>query len=241
MKTLIPGLQDRATINNINYTNNINDDKLQLIKNSNETSSFLGLKASVEKESVSDVRGTAVAQAILPFNMKSLKIDLFDNANHEELLLGKRQFKVALNIITSTGKQLTYRAGMNSELRHYKRGVKNQNSTHYKKVKHMVEELKYPGVEDLRLSKFYRNISKNKNFGHQHKSMQDMSCIMHQTPYGYYFYIVICDEVIQADVMSGKGVSAKQQQAGCIATWHTSQSTNNNYEPGYALDDLLDE
>lgn len=233
--------KDRATINNINYINKVNDNKLQLITNSNEYSSNTSLGfAPVENKSSSMGRGTAVAQAILPFNLKSLKIDLFDNATHEQAMMDKRRFKVACNIITGGGQKKIYRAGMNSAPRYYKRGVVDQNSKHYQLVKTVFEQLKCDGVDDLRLSKFYRNKSKDQTFGVQHKSMQDMSCIMHQTPHGYYFYIIIGEEIIQADVQSGQGVTPAQQRAGCIATWYSSQGTATNYQPGYAMDDLLD-
>jgi len=234
--------KDRASINNINYINKVNDNKLQLITNSNEYSSNTSLGfAPVENKSSSLGRGTAVAQAILPFNLKSLKIDLFDNATHEQAMMDRRKFKVACNIITANGKRQVYRAGMNSAIRFYKRGVVDQNSTHYQLVKQLVEELKCDGVDGLRVSKFYRNNSNSKDFGQRHKSMQDMSCIMHQTPHGYYFYIVISDKIIPADVESGRGVTPAQQRAGCIATWYSSQGTATNYQPGYAIDDLLDD
>tara|TARA_X000000950_G_C13902096_1_gene655310 strand:+ start:1443 stop:2126 length:684 start_codon:yes stop_codon:yes gene_type:complete len=170
-------------------------------------------------------------QAILPWGLRSMKIDLFDNATNDDLLRDKRKFKISLGLITKSGKKKNFNASLNGPLRNYKRNVINQNSTHYKMVMEALEPLK-GSVEGLRLSKFYESGAESNK-----QSIQDMSVIIHQLPkFEYAVKLFLKDKQFDITLKANQGLSNKQRLAGVIATWY---KTSTQLKPKY-MNDLLD-
>tara|TARA_R100000734_G_C3316660_1_gene109262 strand:+ start:2174 stop:2836 length:663 start_codon:yes stop_codon:yes gene_type:complete len=216
---------NRTTINNIN---NINDNKQQVITTSlNDTSVEQGLRPLVEDQQLGE---KVSPKASLPFGLKSIKVDLFDN--EQDVYSDKRKFKIALGLIKQDTTKHKFMAAMNSPIRNYKRNVENKNSIHYQLVKQIVDEWG-DRVDNIRVSKFYESTG-----GYNKKSMQDASCIMWDRPQGYQVIVVLLDKTIDIELVSGKGVSTEQQKKGCIATWYKVAGPNVVYEPSYISDIL---
>jgi hypothetical protein len=217
--------QNRATITNINYNKQHKQQKITLLTDKKEltSSSSFGFQK----------KGGLSAKAMLPFEFKSLKVDLFDN--QPDVYSDKRKFKVAVNIINSMGRALQYRAKPNSESRFYKRNVVDKTSEHYRITWELYESLKGQ-TDDLRVTKFYTTQPQpGGNYGAM-KSMQDMSLIMHQTNAGYYFYLILQDQIVEIDMTAGKNLTPAQKKANIIGSACIKQGTS-RYQPAYAAND----
>lgn len=198
-----------TTINNNNYYNNKNN-----INKKNDKINDLASPTSLGSRVGGRALGGLPAKAILPFNLKSLKIDLFDN--QQDVMSDIRKFKVSLGLINHQGECENFRAGMSSPLRHYKRGA-DQHSPHYHTVADLMDLLK-GRVDGLRASKFYTTERIGPGRHGKMATRHDMSVIMHQTTRGYHFYIIMETEIVEISVQSGQGVSQAQQRQGCVAT-----------------------
>jgi len=222
----------RTDINNFNY-NELQQLQITTIKDSGSKEHNHEQKISPRTSSLVGQRdvGGMSHQLILPWGLRSLKIDLFDNATDDDLKRDKRKFKLSLGYITKSGKRKNFNASLNGPSRNYKRNVVNQNSTHYKMVMEAFEPLK-GFTEDLRISKFYESGAESNK-----QSMQDMSVIMHQLPnYEYAVKLFLKDKPFDITLKVGLGLSAKQKRAGAIATWYKTTAQG---KPKY-MSDLLD-
>ena len=219
------GKKNRATITNINYNEQQKQQKTTLLTDKKELTSSSSFG--------SQFLGGLSAKAILPFDFKSLKVDLFDN--QPNVYSDKRKFKVAVNIINSMGRALQYKAKPNSDARFYKRGVVDKNGEHYRITWELYELLKGQ-TDDLRITKFYTTQPQpGGNYGAM-KSMQDMSLIMHQTRTGYYFYLILQDQIVEIDMTAGQNLTSAQKKANIIGSACIKQGTS-RYQPAYAAHD----
>jgi len=237
---LIPGLLDRTNINNIN--NNYKQPYKQRNKQPlidcasdeaqrlNEVSLNKGLKASVEKESVPFVRGMS-SGAILPGHILSLKIDLFDNATDDEMLMDRRKFKIAVNIITQKQKKLKYMSSLNSPIRHYKRGI-DQTGAHYTMAKSIYDQISI-GPEYSTISKCYESQ------GSKRSTIDDLSVIFAQYPDCYRAWIVFGTTSIEVEFDQSRPTS-RQRSVGLIGTWQCTNTAMKKTRKNI-MDEILDD
>jgi hypothetical protein len=218
-------VSDRASITNMNYNKQQKLQKTTLLTDKKELASPSSFGLSGQ--------GGLSAKAMLPFEFKSLKVDLFDNQTN--VYSDKRKFKLAVNIINSQGRALKYKAKPNSESRFYKRGVVDKTSEHYRTAWELYELLKGQ-TDDLRISKFYTTQPQPGGGHGSMKTMQDMSMIMHQTNAGYYFYLILQDQIVEIDMTAGKHLTPAQKKANIIGSACIKQGTS-KYQPAYAADD----
>lgn len=175
----------------------------------NDFSSNEGLKASVEEEGVSKVSGDCVAQAKLPPNVISIKLDLFDNATDEDLLMDNRKFKLACNIIMKDQSKLNWNSSLNGRPSDYRYNAIDQRGEHFRLAWSLYQEFKYQ-TEALRISKFYEK-------GKQ-QTVEDASVVFYQKPHSYMVYLVFGKEVIEAELFNNSSISAKARSRGLVAT-----------------------
>ena len=168
-----------------------------------------GLKASVGKESVSTGWG---GKLILPDGIKSLKLDLFNNATNEDLLRDKSKFKIHMGIIKPDGDRIDALASLEGPPKNYKRGIINKDSEHYQLMAHLIEYQRHQ--EGFRVSKFYQSANK------QMITIQDWSVLMWQTKTAYQVRLVMGTDVMNIFMVPGKGLTVKQRNKNCIATWY---------------------
>ena len=165
-----------------------------------------GLKASVEKHRVSSL-GEEVS---LPSGVKSLKLDLFNNATDEDLLYDKNKFKLAMNIIKADGDKIQCAAALNSPIRNFKRGIVNKNSQHYKIMAELIVENKH--LPEFRVSKFYQSANK------QMITIQEWSVCLWQLTEGYMCVLVMGTDIMPV-YLSDKNITRKQRANNVIASW----------------------
>lgn len=211
-------LIDRTTINDFNYIEqqrttenyiNLGADKPQQRNTTLFASS--GLRPPIDSNCSSSVGGDAIA---LPDGVKSLKIDLFNNATDEDLLFDKSKYKLHMGIIKADGDKISVNASLSGPPRNYKRGIVNKNSEHYKLMEYIIEN--YRHMEDFRVSKFYQNANK------QMITIQDWSVAVWRTEQSYQVKLVMGTDVMSIGLTPGKGLTKKQRQKNCIATWYQS-------------------
>ena len=159
-----------------------------------------GLRPSVEKQSVE-----------MPDGIKSLKLDLFDNATNEEIIYDKRKFKLAMNIIKADGGKINVASALNSPIRNFKRGIINKNSKHYQLMAELI--VRYKNQPEFKVSKFYQSANK------QMITIQEWSVCIWQLEQGYNCILVMGTNILPI-ILSHTGITAKQKQAGVIATWN---------------------
>ena len=93
----------------------------------------------------------------LPNNWDYIKLDLFNNANVEELIQNKNKFRLAISVKVKGAKYWqSFRVALNSPFRNLKRGLDTATyeSTHYRNVIDSYNILKQ-NYRDVRVSKAY--------------------------------------------------------------------------------------
>jgi hypothetical protein len=113
--------------------------------------------------------------ASIPANWEYIKLDLYNNATTDELILGKNKYKLAINIKKSgQAGWLTFMAGLNSEIRFMKRGLDAAawETGHYLNVRNCYNELKQE-FKFARASKMYA-----KGYNTKGQTIEDLSVVM---------------------------------------------------------------
>ena len=202
------------------------------VESNESVTSSSGLPPLVEKQSLPSGGGTGVTQAIaLPPLVKSIKVDLFDNATDEEAMLNKRNFKISLNmIVEKPGAEDDIRTHWNSSLmgrsRDFRYNRKEQNQMHFNLAWNLYEDLKVEqqlshSDNHLMVSKFYE-VKQGKDKG-KGKTVPHASVVFQQLNEGYRAWIILDEMIICAD-LSTKAVTNRQRRNNCIATWQRSNS-----------------
>jgi len=205
----------------ITTNNNINPGAVKQQQRGKKVFTSSGLKASVGKESVSFVGG----KVILPDGIKSLKLDLFNNATDEDLLRDKSKFKIHMGIIKPDGDKIDALASLEGPPKNYKRGIVNKDSEHYQLMQYYIDNFRHE--EGFRVSKFYQSANK------QMITIQDWSVLIWATKNNYRVKLVMGTDVMSICLVPGKGLTAKQRNKNCIATWYQSVR---KYAPIYGGD-----
>jgi len=180
--------QDRAIINNNNYTITTNNDNIvnsctplcdkQLTNGLTPLSDLASRNSPPQEQSLVPQVGNLqnlFHDATIPPNWEYIKFDLYNNATTEELIKGKNKYKLAINIKKSgTTGWMTFMAGLNSEIRFMKRGLDAQTWTtgHYWNVRESYAELKSQ-LGFARASKTYAKGYKSKG-----QTIEDLSVVM---------------------------------------------------------------
>ena len=94
-------------------------------------------------------------KAIMPQGFKSIKYDLYDNADPD---LDKRKLSLSINTLTPNS---SFKAACNSQYRFFKRGIEDiVNHPHYQQIMELYQELNDGTNDVLRLAKCYVNFGK---------------------------------------------------------------------------------
>ena len=155
-------LTDRAIINNNNYTIITNNDKKvnsctpearQIINGEPLVRS--GLASLSASQDIPPQEESLVPQVValqnlfqettIPANWEYVKLDLYNNADTEDLAKNKSKYKLAINIKkTGNNGWITFMAGLSTEIRFMKRGLDATawESGHYLNVRESYNELK---------------------------------------------------------------------------------------------------
>lgn len=166
-----------------------------------------GLKASVEKEGVSKVSGDSVAQAKLPPEVVSMKLDLFDNSTDEQALQDIRKFKLACNFIMKDQSRVSWNSSLNGRASDYKYNSIDQRGEHFKTAWSLYQEFKYQ-TEGLKISKFYESGKKN--------TVEQASVVFYQKAFSYMVYLVFGTNIIEVELMN-KNISPRARAQGVVA------------------------
>lgn len=195
------------------------------VESDESVTSSCGLSPLVEKQSLSSGGGTGVTQAIvLPPKVVSIKVDLFDNATDDDLLLNKRNFKISLNMILEDQTRLHWNSALMGRSRDFRYNRKEQNQLHFNLAWNLYEELKVEqqlshSDNHLMISKFYE-VKQGKGKGN---TVPHASVVFQQLDEGYRAWIILDETTICAD-LSTVAVSNRQRKHNCIATWQRSNS-----------------
>ena len=180
-------------------------------KSQTKVSSNPGLKASVENKSSSRGRGTAVAQAKLPPDVVSMKLDLFDNSTDEQALKDQRKFKLAVNVIMRDQTRLNWKSSLNGRPSDYKYKYMDATGVHFKTAWALYQEFKYQ-TTGLKISKCYESTAKGKG-----EVVDDISIVFYEKPFSYMVYLVIGTHIFDVELQT-QGLSQAQKKANMIAT-----------------------
>lgn len=142
----------------------------------------------------------------LPKKWAYAKIDLFDNATQEQLILNKSQYKAAMNIkLTGEDGWARYWVALNSPKRHVWRRIKeHKNEPHYRLVKKIMDSMD----TDYRVSKFYDEDG---------TSVLGLTGFLVPAEEGYTFMLVYEEQVILFE-LSGQGLTTAQRAKNMIAS-----------------------
>ena len=157
----------------------------------------------------------------LPKEWQYLKLDLFDNASDEDLMLNRNNLKLGLSFKRRDEPYNTwhhFRAGMNSPLRHLTRGTQaSQHHAHYELVKDTVQEIKAEWgrrVERIHASKFY---SRRDDANKTRKTVDGFSAIVTKLPENWLATMVIRQDVYHY-VLSSEDITFQQRRGRIIAS-----------------------
>lgn len=158
----------------------------------------------------------------LPDKWNLVKFDLFNNANAKELALDKYKLKLAMSFRikdTPANEFVYFRAGLNSPLRHLKRGVTDaHDQAHYKLVQRTVEEIQATvgaNLRKVRASKFYK-----KGYAEEKRTIGGASVVvwdLESEPGIWYMCLVIKQQQYMYS-MNGANLTVKQRKQGIIAS-----------------------
>jgi hypothetical protein len=181
---------DRAIINNNNYTITTNNDYIVnsctperdklLMKGPEVPSGIASRDIPASQPGAVICLGEGNLQNLfteptIPVNWDYIKLDLYNNATTEELIKGKNKYKLAINVKKSgsTG-WLTFMAGLNSEIRFMKRGLDAEtwDTGHYWNVRESYAELKSQ-LGFARASKTYA-----KGYRTKGQTIEDLSVVL---------------------------------------------------------------
>jgi len=145
---------DRAIINNNNYTITTNNDYIvngctplrdkQVMEDLKVGSGPLAGPEEVICSGVGNLQNL-IQEPTIPPTWEYIKLDLYNNATTDELIQGKNKYKLAINIKKSgQAGWVTMMAGLNSEIRFMKRGLDTTawESGHYWNVRESYAEMK---------------------------------------------------------------------------------------------------
>jgi len=175
----------------------------------------------------------------LPDKWNLVKFDLFNNANAKDLALDKYKLKLAMSfrIKDRPADEFVYfRAGLNSPLRHLKRGVTDQHDrAHYRLVQNTVEEIQAEMGQDLRkvrASKFYK-----KGYAEEKRTVGSASVVVWdlESEPGIWYVCLVIKQEQYVYRMNGANLSKKQRAQGIIA----STTVKPEYK-GYKMHDIED-
>ena len=175
----------------------------------------------------------------LPDKWNLVKFDLFNNANAKELALDKYKLKLAMSFRikdTPANEFVYFRAGLNSPLRHLKRGVTDSHDqAHYGLVQRTVEEIQAELGADLRkvrASKFYK-----KGYAEEKRTVGSASVVVWDTnsEQGIWNICLVIKQQLYMYRMNGANLTKKQRAQGVIA----STTVKPEYK-GYKMHDIED-
>lgn len=157
----------------------------------------------------------------LPKEWQYLKLDLFDNASNEDLMLNKNKLKLGISFKRKDEPYNTwhrFRAAMNSPLRHLTRGTQaSQHLAHYKLVRTTVEEIKAEWgskIERINASKFY---SRRDEANKTRKSVDGFSAIVTKLDNNWLATMVIKQDVYHY-ALNGEDITYQQRRGRIIAS-----------------------
>tara|TARA_B100000029_G_scaffold437579_1_gene452869 strand:- start:516 stop:1337 length:822 start_codon:yes stop_codon:yes gene_type:complete len=148
--------QKRVT--NINYINNINYDKQQKLINASQP--IDDVKTTISKTKPDKPAIVDTKKELLPSTFKSVKVDLFDNATVDEMMMDRRKLKINLNIIKQDQTRVTLTAALNTPIKTLRHRTKSYMDTqHYRELFRDYELVRSQqlesGVEYVTASRFY--------------------------------------------------------------------------------------
>lgn len=173
----------------------------------------------------------------IPHSWRYLKLDLFDNATDEQMILDKQVLKLAISFQKQDSTDWNYlRAKLNSPLRMMRRGVdKTKHDTkHYALVESLYHEIKTDCGQDLirlNASKTYR-----KGYAETKRSVNGFSALVWRDQECWRTALVIKQDIYIYQ-MSGKLLSKKSRAQGVIASAKQSHALP-SYDM-YDADDFL--
>jgi hypothetical protein len=171
----------------------------------------------------------------IPQTWRYLKLDLFDNATEEQMMLDKQVLKLAISFQKQDSQDWNYlRAKLNSQLRMMRRGVDKEKHDvkHYKLVEDFHNEIKASYGKDLvrlNASKTYR-----KGYAETKRSVNGISAVVWRDHAHWSVGLVIKHEVYIYQ-LSGKHISKKARRQGIIATCKATHA-----QAGYDMYDADD-
>lgn len=140
-------INNRATINN-------NNNNTIITKSTVNSCTPVTTSQELASPSVgSQKAGGIAAKAMMPQGFKSIKYDLYDNADP---LADKRKYKLG---VATLGPDTKFGVNLNSEFRFFKRGVEDLlDELHYEQIQELYHELNDGTNDVLRLAKGYVNL-----------------------------------------------------------------------------------
>ena len=166
----------------------------------------------------------------IPETWRYLKLDLFDNATQEQMMLDKQVLKLAISFQKQDSTEWNYlRAKLNSPLRMMRRGVDDakHDTQHYKLVESLYHEIKAECGQDLirlNASKTYK-----KGYAETKRSVNGFSALIWRDQTSWSAALVI-KQNIYVYPLTGKLLSKKSRAQGIIASAKIS-----HVPPGYDM------
>jgi hypothetical protein len=171
----------------------------------------------------------------IPTQWRYLKLDLFDNATEEEMMLDKQVLKLAISFQKQDSQDWHYlRAKLNSALRMMRRGVDKEkhDAKHYKLVEDFHNELQAAHGKDLirlNASKTYR-----KGYAETKRSVNGISAVVWRDQTNWSVGLVIKHDIYVYKLKT-RHISKKARRQGVIATCNVTHA-----QVGYNMYDADD-
>ena len=220
------------TLTNITNITNIND--LNNIKNLIKQNNELALN-EVASLSVGGVKVPKVEEDVemphLPETWRSAKFDLFNNATDDDLIKGKYNYTLSLNIFkynaSEQDKIFNCKAKLNRTNLDLFNADIDKSGSHYKTCRNLRDSLVAKHgtkIEHISLNKFYQS-----NFrGGKAKSIDNLSAILMRYPNQHQLIMIYFDETYQYE-LSNTNISNKARQAGCIGSVYVKNGKPDTY------------
>lgn len=226
MKETHGTLKNITNITNINTLTNIKN----LKKENNELTSSTsvgGVKVPLLEPKV----GVGREAAHLPGKWRSAKFDLFNNATEQDLIKGKYNYTLSLNIFkynaSEQDKIFNCKAKLNRTNLDLFNADIDKSGSHYKTCRNLRDSLVAKHgtkIEHISLNKFYQS-----NFrGGKAKSIDNLSAILMRYPNQHQLIMIYFDETYQYE-LSNTNISNKARQAGCIGSVYVKNGKPDTY------------
>ena len=221
------------TLTNITNITNINDltNIKKLIKQNNELALNEVAPLSVGGVIVPKV-GVGREIAHLPEKWRSAKFDLFNNATDDDLIKGKYNYTLSLNIFkynhSEQDKIFNCKAKLNRTNLDLFNADIDKTGSHYKTCRSLRDELRViygTSAEHISLNKFYQSNYR----GGKARIIDNLSAILMRFANEHQLIMIYKNETYSYK-LPNTNISPKARQSGCIGSLVVTNDTNEKYK-----------